>query len=179
MQGPTARMIFTHPGRDALCELNLYSYRMKKGGKRRHGDYKMFVHFQGCSCRCPCCVVAAFITEVAHEPTINSAIMLSTVWYTQEGTKCNRNHDIQFSLGTTLSPRRCATADCLCQHIQPATDTSHQRCYALREAESHKCYARVPIEAHCPCYPVHRYKANHAEAAATDRAPPSSKTSAD
>jgi hypothetical protein len=42
----------------------------------RHGDYNMLVQLHARSYRCPCCIVATFVTEATHELAINRVMML-------------------------------------------------------------------------------------------------------
>lgn len=80
------------------------------------------VNLQGCSYNRPCCVVmTAFVSEAAYELANNRTMILSIV-----GTQNKDVHGLQFSF-YPLSPRRCATEDGLCQHMQPSKAEPHER----------------------------------------------------
>jgi hypothetical protein len=83
----------------------------------------MFVHLQGCSCKCPCRIVAAFVTKAAYDAHYQYQPCDDAVRsLVHKLGMCN--HGLQFAFAT-LSPTRYATKDCLCQHIQPPTAESH------------------------------------------------------
>jgi hypothetical protein len=81
---------------------------------------EMSLHSQGCSYRWPCCIEVAFVPETAYEPAAIHARGLS---YSSVHKRRMCVFQVSFA---TLNPRRCATADDLCQHIQPPTAESHR-----------------------------------------------------
>jgi hypothetical protein len=115
----------------------------------------MFLHLQGCSYGCPCCIVVAFIPEAACEIDVNRAMMLCCLacWYTKE--ECS-----------SAGARHCTTADALCvstssllrlSHTSASTRAAGNRSrpsqastyarYLCRSAPSHSALPSPPV---CP-----------------------------